>query len=132
MARLRRQVHLMRLVAIVAGGTFLGACVSWQTQPLQPERFQTADSTQTLRLVLTSGDTIVVRGPVITGDSVVGLQARPDSAARRVVVPLTAIRRSEIEKEDSAPVVLGVVGIGALIVALVAASNTCYAFCSGH
>ena len=76
MALFRKYTGRVRVVAVLAGGAFLSACMTWQTQSLQPERFHTADSTQTMRLVLRSGDTLIVRGPVITADSLTGLTTK--------------------------------------------------------
>ncbi len=77
---LRKHVDFMRLVAVLAGGTFLSACTAWHTQSLQPERFRTPDSTPQVRLTLTSGDRLIVHGPVITGDSLVGMGTRPGAS----------------------------------------------------
>ena len=80
MTLFRRHIELLRLVAVLAGGTFLSACTTWHTQSLQPERFRTPDSTPRVRLTLTSGDRLIVRGPVITGDSLVGMGTRPGAS----------------------------------------------------
>ena len=101
--------------------------MTWHTQSLQPERFQSADSTQTLRLTLTSGDTVIVHAPVIAHDSLVGLQTRPDSLDRRVSIPLTAISQAEMEKSDDAAT-----GMIALIASLALVAAMCQGFlCSG-
>ncbi len=86
----RKHIDFARLVAVVMAGTFLSACMTWQTQSLQPERLYRADSTQTVRLTLTSGDTIMVHAPAITGDSLVGMQTRPGASPdslERVSIP---------------------------------------------
>ncbi len=132
MTLLRKQIDLIRLVAIVAAGTFLSACMTWQTQSLEPERFRTADSTQTVRLTLTGGDTIMVHAPVITGDSLVGMQTRrgasPDSL-ERVSIPLTAISQAELKKSNPAGNLLVGIGLIAAVAAIVAATNPCIGFC---
>jgi hypothetical protein len=129
----RNQIDFVRLVAIVVAGTFLSACMSWQTQSLEPERFRTADSTQTVRLTLTGGDTIIVHGPVITGDSLVGMQTRRGASAdslERVSVPLTAISQAERKKSDPAGNLLVGIGLIAAVAAMVAATNPCIVFCA--
>lgn len=134
MALLRKHI-VGRLIAVVTASTVLAACMTWQTQSLEPERFQSADSTQAVRLTLTSGDTLIVQGPVVTGDSLVGKQMRPgspDSLYDRVSVPLAAISQAEVRKSDQgAAAALVVVGLIAGAV-MYAASNPCYAVCSGH
>ena len=98
MTLFRKYTSRARLVAIVAGGAFLSACMTWKTQSLEPERFSAADSTQTVRVVLHSGETLIVRGPVITGDSLTGLRTKPGASAdslERVGVPLAAIDHAE-------------------------------------
>lgn len=140
MALLRKHIDLLRLVAFVTASTFLGACMKWQTQSLQPERFRAADTTQTARLTLTSGDTLIVRGPVIVGDSLVGRQKRSGLAfdsLPQVSVPLTAISKAELRKPDPAASVgvllLGVAGVVTIAAVIWAASNPCLGFCpAGH
>jgi hypothetical protein len=133
MSFLSTQVGLARLVAVVATGTFLSGCMTWQTQSLQPERFNSADSTRKVRLTLTSGDTLIVHGPVITGDSLVGMQTRrasPDSPYYRVSIPLTAISEAQIWENDAgATAALGILGLVA-VVAIIAASHPCYGICT--
>jgi hypothetical protein len=112
-------MDFIRLVAVVAAGTFLGACVTWQTESLQPERFRTADSTQTLRLILRSGETLIVHSPPITGDSLTGAGANggapPDTVARGGV-PSRALDQAEVQRYDVVgPMLLAGVGVVALV-----------------
>lgn len=133
MLLLRKRVQCIRLVAALAGGTFLSACMKWETQSLQPERFRGADSTQAMRLVLDSGDTLIVHGPVMVGDSLVGMQTRPGASPdslERVRIPLTALRQAEVRQHDAAATaVVGGLGLVAVI-AIIAARNPCYGICS--
>jgi len=134
MALFRKHLGFVRLVVVVVAGTFLSACMTWQPQSLQPERFHSADSTQAVRLTLTSGETIMVHAPVVTRDSLVGMQARPGASPdslERVSIPLTAIRKAELKQHDLAGharveahgllvaglVAAAVVGIAAVVVA---------------
>ena len=131
-ANRRRHGSFTRLVAVVLAGTFPSACMTWRTQPLQAERFPSADDKQTIRLTLTSGDTMTVRAPVITGDSLIGLRSQPGfpDSLYRISVPLAGIRRAEVKEsaaqfdvgaEPGALVViaLAAVAVVALLVALV-------------
>ena len=102
MTFLRRHINLLRFVSIVATGSVLAACMKWQTQSLQPERFREADKRQKVRLILRSGDTLVVSRPVIVGDSLVGRRSDHTAGPDRVSVPLAAIRESQISKRDHA------------------------------
>jgi hypothetical protein len=102
---------------------------------LQPERFRAADSTLTARLTVTGGDTLIMRGPVIVGDSLVGRQKRSGLAfdsLPRVSVPLTAVTKAELRKSDTAASVglflVGVAGVVTIAAVIWAASNTCI-FC---
>jgi hypothetical protein len=67
---LRKHIDFVRLVVVLLAGTFFSVCMTWHTQSVQPERFRTADSPEAVRLTLTSGDTIIVQAPVITGGAV--------------------------------------------------------------
>ena len=139
MTLFRKHIDFVRLIVVVVAGTFLSACMTWQTQSLQPERIHSADSTQAVRLTLTSGDRIMVHAPVITRDSLVGMQTRsgasPDSL-ERVSIPLTAIRKAEMKTNDPAGkvrvaadgllatgLVVALVGIAVVVVAERAAKS---------
>jgi hypothetical protein len=134
MTLLRKHIDFVRLVAVVMAGTFVSACMTWQTQSLAPERFRTADSTQTVRLILTSGDTMMVHAPVITGDSLVAMRTRrrasPDSL-ERVSIPLTAISQAEMKKPDHAANALigGLLVAGIVVGVAIATLPKCIAFC---
>jgi hypothetical protein len=110
MTLFRKYTGRVRVVALVAGGAFLSACMTWKTQSLQPERFNTADSTQTMRVVLRS---------VITGDSLTGLRTKPGASRdslERVGVPLGAIDHAQAQMLDVAGLVLTALGVAALVI----------------
>jgi len=133
MALFRKHIDFARLVAIVMAGMFLSACMTWQTQSLTPERFSSADSTENVRLTLTSGDTLIVHAPVSTGDSLVGMRTRPgspDSLYDRVSIPLTAISEAQVRAGDSGATAVGGILVLAALVAVLAASQPCYGICT--
>jgi len=137
MLLLRKHVQFIRLVGVLAGGIFLSACMTWQTQSLEPERFRTADSTQAVRLILTSGDTLVVHATVITGDSLVGMRTRrgasPDSL-KRVSIALTAISQAEMKKADHVAnsLIGGLLVAGIVVGITIAALPKCIGICPAH
>jgi len=135
MTLFRKYTSRARLVAIVAGGAFLSACMTWKTQSLEPERFSTADSTQTMRVVLHSGETLIMRGPVIMGDSLTGLRTKPGASAdslERVGVPLAAIDHAEAQTYNVAgPVVLTALGLAALVL-ITKEAVRCVPWCSNQ
>jgi hypothetical protein len=108
--------------------------LTWKTQSLDPERRNTADTTQTTRLVLRSGDTLILRGPVIARDSLTGLRPNPGAAVdslERVGVPLEAIHHAEAQTFDGADLVLGV-AVLALLVVLTKETLRCIPWCPEH
>ncbi len=120
-------------------GLSLSACMKWQTQSLQRERFRAADSLETARLTLTNGDTLVLRGPVIVGDTPEGRQLRSGVAfdsRLRVSVPLKAINTAGLRQHDAAASTAALlVGIPAAMVVgatIWASTNPSVAFCSAH
>ena len=135
MTLFRKYTSRARLVAIVAGGAFLSACMTWKTQSLEPERFSAADSTQTVRVVLHSGETLIIRGPVIMGDSLTGLRTKPGASAdslERVGVPLAAIDHAEAQTYNVAgPVVLTALGLAALVL-ITKEAVRCVPWCSNQ
>ncbi|HVH09024.1 MAG TPA: hypothetical protein VM736_04430 [Gemmatimonadales bacterium] len=121
-------------MAMLTAAIFASACVTWQTQALQPDRLRQPDSTQTLRLSLTNGDTVMVRSPVVRGDTLYGVAARsgaPDSLDHPVSVAIDAISQVEVQKDNAPAVALGIIAFGALLAA-VAASLPCMGWCSQH
>ena len=135
MTLFRKYTSRARLVAIVAGGAFLSACMTWNTQSLEPERFSTADSTRTMRVVLHSGETLIMRGPVIMGDSLTGLRTKPGASAdslERVGVPLAAIDHAEAQTYNVAgPVVLTALGLAAVVL-ITKEAVRCVPWCSNQ
>ena len=135
MTLFRKYTSRARLVAIVAGGAFLSACMTWKTQSLEPERFSAADSTQTVRVVLHSGETLIIRGPVIMGDSLTGLRTKPGASAdslERVGVPLAAIDHAEAQTYNVAgPVVLTALGLAAVVL-ITKEAVRCVPWCSNQ
>jgi len=70
-------------------------------------------------VVLRSGDTLIVRGPVITRDSLTGLRTKPGASAdslERVGVPLGAIDHAQAQMFDVAGLVLTALGVAALVI----------------
>ncbi len=135
MTRFRKHGDLWRLVSLIVGSTSLCACMTWEPQSLQPERFRTADSTQSVRLILRRGDTLVVSSPVIIGDSLVGLRSRsgaPPDSLDRFSVPLAAVSEAQMKKQDRAATAM--VGILVLVgfAAAVGATHPCISLCSGR
>ena len=135
MTLFRKCTSRARVVAILAGGAFLSACMTWKTQSLEPERFSTADSTQTMRVVLHSGETLIIRGPVITADSLTGLRTKPGAPAdslERVGVPLAAIDHAEAQRYHVAgPVFLTALGVAAVVLVTKEALR-CVPWCSNQ
>jgi hypothetical protein len=86
-----------------------------------------------MRVVLRSGDTLIVRGPVITGDSLTGLRTKPGASAdslERVGVPLGAIDHAEAPMFDVAGLILTALGFAAFVVIMKAALR-CILWCPG-
>lgn len=109
-----------RILAMLVAGTLSSACMSWRTQSLEPARFQSGDSTRWIRLTLTSGDTLFVRGPVLAGDSLVGVRPVSTDSTRRVSIPLAAIRRAEMRKANVLGTVVAVWFLGSAVVFVLA------------
>lgn len=88
------------------------SCVGWKEIPPQPDRSFGFDSTQTYRLILKSGDTVVAANPRVAGDSVVW--GDQDHHA----VPAAQIRTVARQKADFFTPLSALAVVGILIVAL--------------
>jgi hypothetical protein len=130
---LRNHIDFLRLVAVLMVGTFLSACMTSHTQSLEPERFRTPDSTPHVRLTLTSGDRLIVHGPVITGDSFVGMGTLPASpySLERVSVPLATIEKAEVRGARTGTIVAVQLVAAVMVVALVTVPR-CYGLGCKH
>src|SRR5256885_2738792 len=109
MPSLRSYPRVLRLAAIVVGGATVTACMSWHVESLKPQRFTTADSTQTIRVHLAGADTLTLLGPMVVGDSLIGLLSRPNvplDSLERVSLSLTSIDHIEVQKPDYGSAVL--------------------------
>jgi hypothetical protein len=117
MKNFRSHFRFFRPIATAALTAFLAACTHWQPVSLEPAALP---RTGTVRATLHSGEQVIVRSAVISGNTL-----QPSSAGSlrsRPGILLSDVRTLEIEKTDAASVVLGVVAVGAVALFLIAKS----------
>jgi len=111
-ARLYLSVGLS--VLMLAGGTLQG-CSSWRHRPLTPPAFGAAKPPSEVRVTLASGKRILLQSPVITGDSLIGIDfplVEGFDSARRVALPLAEVHYEEARQANYGRTTLLVVGVG--------------------
>src|SRR3989441_1001302 len=123
---------MKRFIAILTLGAFLQACMRWGTKPLEPTRFDGAKPDREVRVTVANGGVLVVKNPFISGDSLVWLRAISDEPAagdaprreQRQGIPLAQIRSVQVREVDAAKTALLVVGTVGLVALLVATANS--------
>lgn len=104
-------------IATVALTAFLAACTYWKPESLEPA---SQLRTGTIRATLHSGDKVIVRSAVISGDTLRSSSAASFRSTPRII--LSDVRTLEREQTDPASVVLGVVAVGVVVLAVLAKS----------
>ena len=66
---------------ILAGMALLAACQSWRTQSVAPAAFVADAHPSKIRLLRADGTRVVVRHPVVRGDSITGREPRDSAGA---------------------------------------------------
>lgn len=121
--------HFRSHAAVLAMVGFLTACSHWTPVAVAPSQLP---HTGTVRATLRSGEQVVVRSPLISGDTLWPASTR--SFRSGPGIPLSHVSRWEVEKTDGAWVFVGVVAIGA-VVALASSFKFdlgCFTMCSGE
>ena len=109
-ARRSRPRQVGRLALVL----WLTACHTWRAEPLSPK--SDFGSGTRIRVWRTDGNSVLLIGPRIAGDSVVGTWA---GSATRVAIALRDVRSTEsfrISPQRTAFAVVGVVAVGGLVV----------------
>lgn len=113
MSVLRKHHHFVSAIVLLGACTFSSACMAWHTASLQPLRFNTDSSA---RLTLSDGTRLIVKHPVMVGDSLVWVHrsgaSRRDSA--RSAIPTSDIRKVEVRRVDALRTIGLLVGMGAV------------------
>lgn len=118
-------------IATVAVMAFLSACTYWKPESLEPVNLPRSS---TIRATLHSGERVIVRSPVISGDTLRSSSA--GSIRSKPSILLSDVRTLEREHTNAAAVVVGLVAVG--VVALVALAKSikvgdlgCMGMCAG-
>lgn len=119
MRHFRTHRRLYAPLAAVLMALFLQACTRWAPAPLEPAHLPAADQA---RVTLRTGQRVIVKSPVISGDTLTGtvpagvVWSRPRPIPG---IPLSQINTFEVRKVDAGATV-GVVVLTAVAVAGVA------------
>jgi hypothetical protein len=115
------RVALLTLLGLSAEG-----CVSWKTQSVAPDQV-VAQRPDQVRLTVVGGGHVVVAGPAIVGDSIVGAPAgaNPRQIAQRLAIPLSDIQSVEVLRVSGGKTALLIAGLGVTAMAVIAAANCC-------
>jgi hypothetical protein len=110
---------LLTLIGLPAEG-----CMSWKTQPVAPDQV-VAQRPDQVRLTVAGGGTVVVVGPTIVGDSLIGAPAgaNPKHIAQRLAIPLSDIQSVEVQRLNAGKTALAVAGVGITAAVVIAAAT---------
>jgi hypothetical protein len=122
----RAYAFLERVVLLAVLGLHAGACVSWKTQPVSPDQV-VAKKPDQVRLTMAGGGKVVVVGPAIVGDSLVGApaEANPKQIAQRIAISLSDIRSVEVQRVNAGKTAALIAGVGLTALIVVAAADCC-------
>ena len=99
------------------------ACTTWQPQVGAPGSVVSERRPDRVRLSVANGAQVIVEGPSVRTDSIVGEAASGGSSA----VALTDVSQVEVRERDTTATVLAVVVVGVLVWA---ASQACFGLVS--
>ena len=121
---------MKRLVAAILMTSYLGACVSWQVEEATPEK------AAELRVTLADGRQLVLQDARVIGDSLVGFAPRSTISPYPGGVPAGSsgervrlaflwrdVKPVEEKKLNTGKTVVAIVGVGALVLLIVAIRN---------
>jgi hypothetical protein len=113
-----------RITFLAVLGLHAGACVSWKTQPVSPDQV-VARAPDQVRVTLGNGSRIVVAGPTIIGDSLIGAPpgADPKRIAQRLAIPLSDVRSVEVQRVNAGKTALLIAGVGVTALVAIAAAT---------
>ena len=107
-------------VALLLAVLTLGGCMTWRPATLPPRTLLAGAQETVVRVWGRAGGPVVLRTPVIIGDSLVG--TAPDSTwMARTAIALSDITRVEVQRVDAGRTTLLVAALGATAVAVAAA-----------
>jgi len=118
---------MRRGIAVATAGLVLQACMHWGTKKLVPEEFDGAEPGRRVRVTLADGETVILKNPFISGDSLVWLRKvsrdAPDSVQRQGI-PLGQIAKAQVWEIDAAATTVAVVaGVGITVAMAQAAKD---------
>jgi hypothetical protein len=78
-----RHAPLRQIIACLLLPTYLAACTTWKTQEASPQQVLADEQPDRVRVELADGSRIVLEHPVVSGDTLMGVEERW-SARKRV------------------------------------------------
>ena len=91
------------------GAASLSACTSWQVQPVAPEPLVTNEHPSAVRVTLLDGNQVVLNGPRISGDSMLGTTKAGSTGVRLVDIKELAVQHGDALKTTG--MILGLAAI---------------------
>ena len=112
---MRGQHALQRRIGCVLLPCYLAACLSWQAQEASPEQVIADEQPDEMLVRLADGSQVVLDDPVVSGDTLTGLDS-----GTAVYIPLSEVTSVEIKgvsgSNTGVGIALVVIGVGVLVV----------------
>ena len=114
-------MNARRLIACILLPSYLVACTTWKTQEASPQQVLAEEQPDKVQVTLTDGSQVEVFRPVVSGDTLIGLQdwkSSGDSLRTEVSIPLTDVSAIEVRETDTAWTILAVFGTVVVVAAI--------------
>lgn len=124
--RILRQIICVGLSPLMLVAGTLPGCSSWHSRPLAPADFTESAHPLEVRVSLVGGERFLLRSPVLSGDSLIGMRPREGAAhgqLERVALSIDQIHVVAVKETDAVKTTLLVVGIGVAALLVIAAAT---------
>jgi hypothetical protein len=124
---------LRQIIACLLLPTYLAACTTWKTQEASPQQVLADEQPGKVQVELADGSRIVLEHPVVSGDTLMGVEERWSGRKRvpgnEVSIPLSDIESVAVRSTDvGMAITLGVLSLAVVgaVMYLAACSDSAY------
>ena len=112
-----------RIIACILLPCYLVACMSWKTQEASPQQVLAEEQPDKVQVTLTDGSQLVLEGPVVSGDTLSGLD--DGTPVHIPVANVSSIAVKETDGVKTGLLVFGGLVVVAAVVVVIGFSGAC-------